>query len=187
MVEFRWDVLDVGGDTMLLFDAIPDGLGPFPAVVVNQGLGSVEATIQELTRRVAEAGFVAAAPVYYHRQKDNILRQVSEMTPGTPERTKRLFEKVKQLRDVEVMADGIAAIEHLKSVGEVEPNERGGHGVLPGWAHHLPAGDRDRRVQGGGAVLPGRCVDGVGRWADRFRAYVRHLVSGAGAVRARGR
>jgi hypothetical protein len=40
MVESRWDVVDVGGDAMLLFVAIHDGPGPFPAVVVNQGLGS---------------------------------------------------------------------------------------------------------------------------------------------------
>ena len=132
MVESRWDILSVGGDNMPLFVAIPDGPGPFPAVVVNQGLGSVVATIQELTRRVAEAGFVAAAPVYYHRQKDNILREVSSMPPGSPERVKRLFEKVKQLRDDEVIDDGAAAVEHLKSLAEVDSTNVGVMGFCLG-------------------------------------------------------
>ena len=104
MVQTRWDTLNVGGDPMPVYVAIPDGDGPFPAVIVNQGLGSVEHVIQKLTERVAEAGFVAAALLYYHRQKDNILQEVKELPPGSPERVKRLFEKVAQLRDDEVIA-----------------------------------------------------------------------------------
>jgi carboxymethylenebutenolidase len=84
MVQTRWDTLNVGGDPMPVYVAIPDGDGRFPAVIVNQGLGSVEHVIQKLTERVAEAGFVAAALLYYHRQKDNILQEVKELPPGSP-------------------------------------------------------------------------------------------------------
>ena len=132
MVESRWDVLDVGGASMPVYVAMPDEPGPFPAVIVNQGLGSVEEVIQELTRRVAEAGFVAAAPVYYHRQKDNILKEVRSMAPGSPERVKRLFEKVKQLRDDEVIADGLAAVDHLKSLAQVDAENVGVMGFCLG-------------------------------------------------------
>lgn len=132
MVESRWDVLDVGGASMPVYVAMPDGPGPFPAVIVNQGLGSVEEVIQELTRRVAEAGFVAAAPVYYHRQKDNILKEVKSMAPGSPERVKRLFEKVKQLRDDEVIADGLAAVDHLRSLAQVDAENVGVMGFCLG-------------------------------------------------------
>jgi carboxymethylenebutenolidase len=119
MVESRWDTVTVGRDQMPVYVVEPDGVGPFPAVIVNQGLGSVEEVIQTLTRRVAEAGFVAAAPVYYHRQKDNILEEVKEMAPGSPERVQRLLEKVKQLRDDEVIADGRAVFQHLESLDSV--------------------------------------------------------------------
>ena len=125
MVQARWDSVTVGGDPMPLYVATPDTPGPHPIVIVNQGLGSVEHVIQKLTERVAEAGFVAAAPVYYHRQKDNILEEVKEMPPGSPERVKRLFEKVAQLRDDEVIADGQAAIDHLKGMAEAIPDKVG--------------------------------------------------------------
>ena len=52
-METWWEDIDVDGDPMPTYVAVPDGDGPFPAVVVNQGLGSVEETIQELTRRMA--------------------------------------------------------------------------------------------------------------------------------------
>lgn len=47
------------------------------------------------------------------------------MTPGTPERAKQLFEEAKQLRDDEVIADGIAVAAHLKSLSEVAPTNAG--------------------------------------------------------------
>jgi carboxymethylenebutenolidase len=124
-VETRWDTIDVGGDPMPTYIAIPDGDGPFPAVVVNMGLGSVEETIQELTRRMAEAGFAAAAPQYSHRQKDNILEEVKSLQPGSPDRTKRLFEKVAQLRDDDVVADGRATVAHLQQLPQVDAERIG--------------------------------------------------------------
>jgi carboxymethylenebutenolidase len=125
MVQTGWDTLIVDGDPMPVYVAIPDGDGPFPAVIVNQGLGSVEHVIQKLTERVAEAGFVAAAPLYYHRQRDNILEEVKELPPGSPDRVKRLFEKVAQLRDDEVIADGRAAVEHLQNFAKVNSPQIG--------------------------------------------------------------
>lgn len=124
-VESRWDTVDVDGYPMPVWVAVPQSDGPFGAVIVNQGLGSVEHVIQTLTTHVAEAGFVAAAPVYYHRQTDNILEEVKSMPPGTPERTQRLFEKVKQLRDPEVIADGRAALAHLQSFANVDGAQAG--------------------------------------------------------------
>jgi carboxymethylenebutenolidase len=124
-VSTRWDTLTVGGDPMPLYVAMPEGDGPFPAVIVNQGLGSVEHVIQVLTERVAAAGFVAAAPLYYHRQKDNILEEVKAMPPGSPERVKLLFGKVDQLRDDEVIADGLAAVEHLQGFANVNADSVG--------------------------------------------------------------
>ena len=132
MVASRWDTVEVDGYAMPVLVAIPDGDGPFPAVIVNHGLGSVEHVIQTLTTRVAEAGFVASAPVYYHRQTDNILEEVKGLPPGSPDRVKRLFEKVSQLRDDEVIADGRAALAHLQSFANVDPARVGVTGFCLG-------------------------------------------------------
>jgi carboxymethylenebutenolidase len=132
MVESRWDTVEVDGYSMPVWVAIPDGDGPFPAVIVNQGLGSVEHVIQTLTTRVAEAGFVAAAPVYYHRQTDNILEEVKSLPPGSPERVKRLFEKVNKLSDEEIIADGRAALAHMQSFANVDAARLGVTGFCLG-------------------------------------------------------
>ena len=50
-MQTRWDSVDVGGDSMDLYVAVPDGPGPFPGVIVNMGLGSVDETIQTLATK----------------------------------------------------------------------------------------------------------------------------------------
>lgn len=80
----RWDTVPVGGDAMRVYVAVPDGTGPFLGVAVMQGRGGVEETIHTLTRRLAEAGFAAAAPELYHRQKDNVLQRVEHLPPRRP-------------------------------------------------------------------------------------------------------
>ncbi len=131
-METRWDTVDVGGDPMGVYVAIPDGPGPFGAVIINHGLGSAEEVIQTHTRRVAEAGFVGAAPLYYHRQKDDILEQVKDLQPGTPERSQLLRQKMQQLHDSEVIADGEAVFAHLQGLPSVAPNRIGVLGFCMG-------------------------------------------------------
>lgn len=149
-MKSRWDTVKVGGYPMPLWVAVPDGEGPFPAVIVNQGLGSVEHVIQTLTERVAEAGFIAAAPVYYHRQDDNILEEVKSLPPGSPERVQRLFEKVKKLRDNEVIADGLAALRHLQTLADVNADKSGVIGFCLGgritWLQASAIADFDAAV-----------------------------------------
>lgn len=62
-----WDSVTVDGATMKLYLSVPDGTGPFPAVVVIQHQGGVDEFIEEMTDRVAAAGYVGVAPDLYHR------------------------------------------------------------------------------------------------------------------------
>lgn len=55
------------GNPMRLFVTLPAGGGPFPAVMVMQHQGGVDEFIQQMTRRLALAGYLAAAPDLYHR------------------------------------------------------------------------------------------------------------------------
>ena len=59
--------IKVGGKDMVLYGSVPDGAGPFPAVVVAQHAGGVDTFIRTMTDRLAEAGYVAVAPELYHR------------------------------------------------------------------------------------------------------------------------
>jgi carboxymethylenebutenolidase len=62
-----WDSVTVDGAAMKLYLSVPDGTGPFPAVVVIQHQGGVDEFIEEMTDRVAAAGYVGVAPDLYHR------------------------------------------------------------------------------------------------------------------------
>ena len=52
---------------MRLYVSVPSGTGPFPAVVVIQHQGGVDDFMEEMTQRVASAGYAVVAPDLYHR------------------------------------------------------------------------------------------------------------------------
>ena len=62
-----WESVKVAGEDMKIYVSVPDGKGPFPAVVVIQHQGGVDEFIEEMTERVAGAGYVGVAPDLYHR------------------------------------------------------------------------------------------------------------------------
>ena len=150
-MQMRWDTVPVGGDAMRVYVALPDGDGPFPGVAVMQGRGGVEETIQTLTRRLADAGFAAAAPELYHRQKDAVLQEVEHLPPGDPERASKLAAKAAQLRDEELIADGAAAVALLRGLPQVDARSIGVIGFCQGGrTTYLVAS----AVPGLGAVVP---------------------------------
>jgi carboxymethylenebutenolidase len=59
-----------------MYLSVPDGSGPFPAIVAIQHQDGVDESMQDMTRRIASGGCVAAAPELYHRDgpdcKDDI-------------------------------------------------------------------------------------------------------------------
>ena len=50
----RWDTLTVDGETMRCHVAVPAGEAPFPAVIVIQHAGGVDAFVQEMCGRRSE-------------------------------------------------------------------------------------------------------------------------------------
>jgi carboxymethylenebutenolidase len=62
-----WEHVQVAGNDMRLFVSVPDGPGPFPAVVVIQHQGGVDDFVEDMTQRIASAGYVGVAPDLYHR------------------------------------------------------------------------------------------------------------------------
>jgi len=52
---------------MPAYVAVPEGTGPFPAVIVFEEIFGVNAHIRDVTDRVAREGYVAIAPDVHHR------------------------------------------------------------------------------------------------------------------------
>jgi carboxymethylenebutenolidase len=64
----RFETLTVKGQPMQLYIEEPSGPGPHPAVVVAHHRWGIDEVTQDNTRRLAEAGMVAAAPEHYFRR-----------------------------------------------------------------------------------------------------------------------
>jgi len=67
MTTSSWQQIDSDNNAMPLYVSVPSGAGPLPAVVVIQHQTGVDEFIQGIAQRLAEAGYVAAAPDLYHR------------------------------------------------------------------------------------------------------------------------
>jgi carboxymethylenebutenolidase len=106
-----WDPVRVDGEEMRVYVSLPDGKGPFPAVVVIQHQGGVDGFVEEMTERVANAGYVGAAPDLYHRDGP-------DCRDDGPTRRARL-------RDATVIADVNATVAFLKGHHAVEGDRLG--------------------------------------------------------------
>ncbi len=108
-----WEKITVDNSLMRLYLSLPEGSGPFPAVVVIQHQGGVDEFVQEMTKRIAAADFVGAAPDLYHRDGPNC-------RDDGPTRRARL-------RDATVVKDVDATVELLKGHKSVN---RGALGII---------------------------------------------------------
>ena len=83
MIHSSWQQIESDNSMMRLHVSVPAGSGPLPGLVVIQHQGGVDEFVQNMTQRLAEAGYVAAAPDLYHRDgpdcKDDIVTRRSRL------------------------------------------------------------------------------------------------------------
>jgi carboxymethylenebutenolidase len=83
MTSSSWQQTDSDNSTMRMRLSLPTGTGSFPAMVVIQHQGGVDEFVEKMTVRLADAGYVAAAPDLYHRDgpdcKDDIAARRSRL------------------------------------------------------------------------------------------------------------
>jgi len=71
-MKASWEIVTVDSSPMRLYLCQPEKNGPVPAIVVIQNQDGVGEFTQEMTRRVAEAGYLGIAPDLYHRNTPEI-------------------------------------------------------------------------------------------------------------------
>ena len=111
--------LTVGGAGMNTYLSVPEGYGPFPAMVVIHHAPGVDQFIREIADRLAGEGFVAAAPDLFHRITDEMVEQTG--------RSKR-----DQLSDPDLIADVNATVEFLQYHASVDRDRLGIAGFCMG-------------------------------------------------------
>src|SRR3990170_6085800 len=84
MTTSKWQETDSDGSVMRMHVSAPAGAGPFPGIVIMQHQGGVDEFIQQIAHRLAQAGYIAAAPDLYHRDgpecKDDIVARRSRLS-----------------------------------------------------------------------------------------------------------
>ncbi|MEK9645776.1 MAG: dienelactone hydrolase family protein [Alphaproteobacteria bacterium] len=100
----RWETLTVDGVEMQVFIDKPAGAGPHPAVVVAHHRAGIDPPTTKFVQDLAAHGYVAAAPHLHHRRPEG-------------EDTR---ESIKNLDDVQIVADLQATVDLLKGMGAVD-------------------------------------------------------------------
>src|SRR5918992_342716 len=67
MARSSWQQTESDSSPMRMHVSLPEGAGPFPGLVVIQHQWGIDDFMQTMTARLAQAGYVAAAPDLYHR------------------------------------------------------------------------------------------------------------------------
>ena len=114
------------GETMGAYLARPEGDGPHPAVIVYMEIFGVNDHIRDVTRRVAEEGYVALAPDYFHRTGAGM--QLAYDDAGMAEGMKHLG----QLDADQMIADAKDSLAYLRSRSDVIGDRIGAMGFCIG-------------------------------------------------------
>lgn len=83
MTLSTWQQTEFDNNVMRMRVSTPDDSRPAPGIVVIQHQGGVDEFVQNMTRRLADSGYVAAAPDLYHRDgpdcKDDFVTRRSRL------------------------------------------------------------------------------------------------------------
>ncbi len=110
-MKTSWETVSVDNSPMRLYLCQPEGAGGVPAIVVIQNQDGVGEFTQEMTRRVADAGYIGIAPDLYHR--------------NTPEMNADRHKRVGSRRDSWVINDVNATVDFLRGCAAADVNKLG--------------------------------------------------------------
>ena len=114
-----WEKVQVDGTEMDVYVSVPDGSGPFPAVVVAQHATGVDKFIQDITDKLAGAGYAAVAPDLFHRITDEMVESTGK-------------SKRDQLSDPDIINDIDATVGFLNGHSAVDAGRTGITGFCMG-------------------------------------------------------
>ncbi len=105
----RTETLTVAGNAMEVYVDEPAGAGPHPAMVVAHHRGALDAFTNKFVEDLAASGYAAAAPALFHRR------------PAGEDG----MESIRNLNDVEIVADLTATIAYLGDLASVRSDSIG--------------------------------------------------------------
>lgn len=109
----RFDDLDRPDGRMRTFVVHPDEGGPHPVVLFLMDAPGMREELRDMSRRLASAGYLVAAPHLYYREVD----EYNLFETGDRD---RMFELMSTLSNDMVVDDARAVIEHLQTDGAAD-------------------------------------------------------------------
>jgi carboxymethylenebutenolidase len=116
--------LPASDSPMDAYVAIPEGSGPFPAVIVIMEAFGLNDHIKDVTRRYANAGYYAIAPDLYHRAPGERVVGYNELP--------KVMALMGSLTDAQIISDLKTTIDYLKHQPEVRADRIGITGFCMG-------------------------------------------------------
>ena len=120
----NWTTINVDGQEMEAYVALPSGEGPHPAVIIAQEVWGVNGYLQSMANRLAAHGIVGVVPALFHREGNGVL--------GLFEETDLALERLGRYRDDEILADVRATQAYLHGRDDVRSNRIGIMGFCVG-------------------------------------------------------
>ncbi len=163
--------LTVDESPMQTYVAVPEGDGPFPGVAVAQHRLGIDVFMRNICDRLAEAGYVAAAPDIYHRGWS--LEQFAEITamPRGDERAEAVLPSLSAaLTEPEVVRDMNATFTHLKEHPAVDRARLGVLGFCMGGRISYLMATRNASLKATGCFYPGGIFSSRGGGPSAFAA-----------------
>ena len=114
-----WETIDVNGIEMNTYVSVPEGDGPFPAVVVGHHAPGVDKFMQDITNKLSSSGYASVAPDFFHRITDEMV-----MSTGKSKRD--------QLDDSLITTDIDATVGFLAGNSSIDPDRIGVTGFCMG-------------------------------------------------------
>lgn len=149
MTISNWQETQSDGNPTPLYVSAPASAGPFPALVLMQHQGGIDNFIQQMTQRLAQNGYIAAAPDLYHRDgpecKDDIVTRRS------------------RLSDRRIINDIAAAVDFMQGHRAVASNRLGIIGFCMGGRLALLGAAVNPAFKAAVAFYPGNCFRAWGR------------------------
>ena len=128
-----WTTLRVDDVPMQTYTAVPEGPGPFPGVVVAMHISGVDNFTQYLADRLAQGGYVAAAPDLYHRQEEDIsFEELITLESHSARWQEVIRPRANSLLDDEMERDLDAAFDYLRALPQVGDSPIGVAGTCMG-------------------------------------------------------
>ena len=121
--------------------AVPDGEGPWPAVVMYPDAGGARPVFREMAQRLASLGYAVAVPDVYYRYGDWAPFEMRTAFSDAAERN-RLFAMMKSITPEVMASDAAAFFDYLEARPEVSGERFGTTGYCMGGRTSLVVASR---------------------------------------------